>query len=37
LVKADWKRTFIGKIIKEKTGDGKDIIGGNVMINADKI
>jgi len=37
LVKADWHRTFIGEIIREKNEDGKDIFHGSVMINEGKV
>ena len=33
LVKADWDRTFLATIKREKTKDGMDIIFGNVVIN----
>lgn len=36
LVKADWLRTFMATIIREKTEDGKEIIRGNVVINEGK-
>lgn len=37
LVKADWNRTFMAQIIKEKTEDGKEIVRGNVVINEGKV
>ena len=37
LVKADWNRTFMGQIIREKIEDGKDIIRGTVIVNEGKI
>lgn len=36
LVKADWNRTFMGQIIREKI-NGKDVIRGNVVVNEGKI
>jgi hypothetical protein len=33
LVKADWNRTFMGAIVREKTEDGKDFVRGSVIIN----
>lgn len=36
LVKADWHRTFIAQIVREKTKDGKEIIHGSVIINEGK-
>lgn len=36
LVKADWNRTFIAQIIREKTEDGTEIIRGSVIINEGK-
>lgn len=33
LVKADWNRTFVAQITKEKTADGMEFIYGNVIIN----
>jgi hypothetical protein len=37
LVKADWNRTFMAQIIREKTQEGSDIIRGNVIVNEGKI
>jgi hypothetical protein len=39
LVKAgnDYKRTFIGKIYRETTKEGKSIVRGNVVVNDGKI
>ena len=37
LVKADWNRTFMGEIYREKSEDGKEIIRGNVVVNEGKI
>jgi len=37
LVKADWFRTFIGQILKEKTEDNNLILRGNVIVNEGKI
>lgn len=36
LVKADWQRTFMAQIIREKTEDGTEIICGSVIINEGK-
>ena len=36
LVKADWNRTFMAQIIREKTEDGKEIIRGNVLSTKGK-
>jgi hypothetical protein len=36
LVKADWLRTFVGEIIREKTEDG-EICLGTVVVNEGKI
>lgn len=33
LVKADWNRTYMAQITREKSADGKDIIRGNVVID----
>jgi hypothetical protein len=33
LVKADWNRTFMGAIVREKTEEGKDFVRGSVIIN----
>lgn len=33
LVKADWNRTFMGVIAREKTSDGKDYVRGSVIVN----
>jgi len=33
LVKADWDRTFMGTIKREKDEDGRPIIRGAVMVN----
>jgi len=37
LVKADWNRTFMAEIIREKTENGTDIIRGSVVINEGKV
>lgn len=37
LVKADWNRTYIAQIIRERTEDGKEIVHGNVVINEGKV
>ena len=37
LVKADWNRTFMATIIREKTEDREEIIRGNVVINEGKV
>lgn len=37
LVKADWNRTYMARIIREKTEDGKEIVRGNVIINEGKV
>jgi hypothetical protein len=37
LVKADWNRTFMAQIIREKTCDDKNIIRGIVIINEGKV
>jgi hypothetical protein len=36
LVKADWSRTFMAQITRERTEDGKEIIHGSVIINEGK-
>jgi hypothetical protein len=36
LVKADWHRTFVAEIIREKTADSMEFIYGNVVINEGK-
>lgn len=36
LVKADWNRTFMAQIIRERIGDDQEIIHGNVVINEGK-
>ena len=36
LVKADWDRTFLGKIIRETTADGRNIVRGSVIIDEGK-
>jgi hypothetical protein len=36
LVKADWERTFMAEIYREKTTEGKSIVRGNVVINEGK-
>jgi hypothetical protein len=36
LVKADWDRTFLGKIIRETTADGKYFVRGTVVIDEGK-
>lgn len=36
LVKADWDRTFLGKIIRETTADGRRIVRGTVVIDEGK-
>jgi len=33
LVKADWNRTFMGAIVREKTEEGKDFVRGSVIVN----
>ena len=33
LVRADWNRTFIGGIVREKNKDGKDYVRGSVIID----
>jgi hypothetical protein len=35
-VKADWERTFVAEIYREKTKEGKSIVRGNVVINEGK-
>ncbi|MGD0342324.1 MAG: hypothetical protein ABSA76_11540 [Bacteroidales bacterium] len=35
-VKADWERTFVAEIYREKTLEGKSIVRGNVVINEGK-
>jgi hypothetical protein len=37
LVKADWHRTFMAQIVRDKTTDGQDIIRGSVVVNEGKI
>jgi hypothetical protein len=37
LVKADWHRTFMAQIVRDKTNDGEDIIRGSVVVNEGKI
>ena len=37
LVKADWHRTFMAQIVRDKTTDGEDIIRGSVVVNEGKI
>jgi hypothetical protein len=37
LVKADWNRTFMAQIIRERTEEGKEIVRGNVVINEGKV
>jgi hypothetical protein len=37
LIKADWHRTYMGEISREKTEDGNDLIRGNVVVNEGKI
>jgi hypothetical protein len=36
LVKADWQRTFMAQIIREKIENGQEIICGNVVIDEGK-
>lgn len=36
LVKADWNRTYMAQIIREKNADGTEIIRGHVIINEGK-
>jgi hypothetical protein len=36
IVKADWHRTFMAHIIREKKADGQEIIHGSVSINEGK-
>ena len=37
LVKADWNRTFMGEIIREKLDNGKEFLRGSVVVNDGKI
>ena len=37
LVKADWHRTFMAQIVRDKTTDGQDIIRGSVVIDEGKV
>jgi hypothetical protein len=37
LIKADWKRTFFGQIVRETDVDGHEVIRGNVVVNEGKI
>jgi hypothetical protein len=37
LVKADWHRTFVGEISRNKNAAGKEFIHGNVIVNEGKI
>ena len=37
LVKADWDRTFMATIVREKNNDGKEVIRGSVVVNEGKI
>jgi hypothetical protein len=36
LVKADWNRTYLAQIIREKNADGTEIVHGSVIINEGK-
>ena len=36
LVKADWNRTYMAQIIRERTEEGKEIIRGSVVIDEGK-
>ena len=36
-VKADWERTFVAEIYREKTKEGKCFVHGNVVINEGEI
>jgi hypothetical protein len=37
LVKADWNRTFTGKIVRETDEDGLSTVRGSVVVNEGKI
>lgn len=37
LVKADWNRTFTGKIVRETNEDGLSTVRGSVTVNEGKI
>jgi hypothetical protein len=36
LIKADWDRTYMGKMLQENTEDGKSVVHGSVVINEGK-
>jgi hypothetical protein len=37
LVKADWQRTFVAEICREKTSEGVSIVRGTVVVNVGEI